>query len=249
MKDKRCLVTGGARGLGKSICKCFAKEGVHVAVNYRANMQKAQDVAQSLNDDFGVNAFAVGGDISNENDVARIFSESVERFAGLDFLVNNAGICPTTLIEDLDINEWRDVMDINLTGTFLVCREMIRHLRDEGRPGGIVNITSQTAINGSTSGKTHYAASKGGVMSFTHSLALEVSRYGIRVNSISPGVMYTEMTADKTAEDIKRYNDTVPIGRIATVDEVAQGAVYLCSDAAKYITGSDLDISGGMIGR
>ena len=249
LMGKSCLVTGGVQGLGRALCVNLAREGVRVAVNYRTNEAKAQDTVRELKDKYGVDSFAVAGDIRNEGSVSRMFAETIERLGGLDLLVNNSGICPTSLVKDMSLLEWEDVIATNLTGTFLTCREMVRYLLDNNKTGRIVNICSQAAFNGSVSGKTHYAASKGGMMTFTHSLAKEVSRYGIAVNALAPGMIYTDMTADKIDRDIEKYIREIPIGRIATLDEVAQAAVFLLSDAAGYMTGSLMDVSGGMIGR
>lgn len=249
LKGKYCLVTGGAQGLGRAIASNLAKEGVHIAINYRSNEQKARELALELTQKYDINAFAVAGDIKKEEDVTRIFRETIDRFSTLDFLINNSGICPTSLVKDMSLDEWEDVIGTNLTGTFLTCREMVRYLLNQNKPGRIVNICSQAAINGSKSGKTHYSASKGGMLSFTHSLAKEVSRFGIAVNALAPGMIYTDMTADKIKKDIDKYKNEIPIGRIAELDEVAQAVVFLCSDAASYMTGSMLDVSGGMIGR
>jgi 3-oxoacyl-[acyl-carrier protein] reductase len=149
----------------------------------------------------------------------------------------------------MSLQTWNDVMATNLTGMFIASRQMARYLISEGKPGRIVNICSQTAMNGSASGKSHYAASKGGMLSFTNSFAKEVAKHDIAVNAVSPGMMFTEMNSDKLESEIEDYNERIPIGRIATVDEVASGVVFLCSSASSYMTGSNLDISGGMIGR
>lgn len=249
IKGKSCLVTGGARGLGRAICIGLAKENVNVAVNYRSNAEFAKQLAEELNSTYGVKAIALGGDVNSEEDISSMFSAAIGEFGGLDLLVNNSGICPSSLVVDMSLDEWQSVIGTNLTGTFLTCRQMVRYLLDEGKPGRIVNVCSQSAVNGSKSGKSHYAASKGGMLTFTNSLAKEVSRRGIAVNAISPGMIYTDMTAEKLNEQIEDYNESIPIGRISTVNEVADAVVFLCSDAARYMTGSNLDVSGGMIGR
>ncbi len=249
LKGKSCLVTGGARGLGKAICESLAKEGVNIAVNYNASSAKAIELSRELSMKYGVKAIAVGADMRSENDVEDMFGTVIKEFGFLDFLVNNSGVCPTSLVKDMSLEEWQNVIDTNLTGTFLACRSMVRYLLENERQGKIVNICSQAAVNGSKSGKSHYAASKGGVLTFTNSLAKEVSKLGITVNAVSPGMIYTDMTADKLDEQQDIYNETIPIGRIASPEEVAAGVVFLCSAAASYLTGSNLDITGGMIGR
>lgn len=246
---KSCLVTGGAQGLGRAICRGLAKEGVNVAINYRSNEIKAMELARELASEHGVKSVAIGGDVGSESDVANMFGIAVRELKGLDFLVNNAGICPTCYVVDMSLQIWNDVIGTNLTGMFIASRQMARYLIDKGKPGRIVNICSQTAMNGSSSGKSHYAASKGGMLSFTNSFAKEVAKHDIAVNAVSPGMMLTEMNSDKLESEIEDYNERIPIGRIATVNEVASGVVFLCSSASSYMTGSNLDISGGMIGR
>ncbi len=246
---KSCLVTGGAQGLGRAICIGLAKEGVHVAVNYLRNAAKAQELAQELTEQFGVKAIAIGGDVGSESDVAKMFDIAVNQLSGLDFLVNNAGICTAVNVVDMSLETWNDVMHTNLTGMFIASRQMARYLIAQGKPGRIVNICSQTAFNGSVSGKSHYAASKGGMLSFTTSFAKEVAKHGILVNAVSPGMMKTNMNADKQDSEMEAYNTRIPIGRLAGVEEVADGVVFLCSSASSYMTGSNFDISGGMIGR
>jgi 3-oxoacyl-[acyl-carrier protein] reductase len=248
LKGKSCLVTGGAQGLGRALCLNLAREGVRIAVNYRSSAKRALETVREIQE-LGVDAFAVAGDISREEDVSRIFREAACHMGGIDLLVNNSGVCPTSFIKDMALAEWEDVIAVNLTGTFLTCREMVRHLLSENRTGRIVNICSQAAINGSANGKAHYSASKGGVLSFTLSLAKEASRYGIAVNALAPGMVYTGMIANKKEEELAQYEKDIPIGRIATQDEIARAAVFLLSDAAGYMTGSLLDVSGGMIGR
>ena len=140
-------------------------------------------------------------------------------------------------------------MAVNMGGVFLCCRGMIRQAMAAGRPASIVNIASATAYLGSRNGKTHYAASKGGVISFTTSLAKEVAAQHIRVNAFAPGIMYTDMTAELLERDLAKYEKQIPAGRIATLEEAADAVLFLSSDASAYMTGSVLDFSGGQLGR
>lgn len=248
LKDKVALVTGGSHGFGKAICFNLASEGVIVAINYRRDPQKVNSVIKEIKGKFGVEAIAVKGDITKEEDVKRIFCEVVSKLSKVDILVNNAGICPVSMVKDMSLEEWESVIKTNLTGTFLACREMVNTLINKSMPGKIVNIASQAAFNGSRTGKSHYSASKGGIVSFTLSLAKEVAPYGINVNAVAPGMMYTEMTAETLNKNMERYKKQIPLGRIADVDEVARVVTFLSSDAASYMTGTTVDVSGGMIG-
>lgn len=248
LKDKTALVTGGTRGLGRAICFALAEEGVNLAVNYRNDRHAAELLTAELMEKFGVKAITVFGDVSSEAQVRRMFDEALSRFVGVDILINNAGICPVNMIKDMSLEEWNRVISTNLTGTFITCREMVNQLIERKLGGSIVNIASQSAYNGSRSGKSHYVASKGGIVSFTHSLAREVSQYGIRVNGVAPGMMYTDMVCDILDRNIDYYKKEIPIGRIAEVEEVAKAVVFLASETSSYITGSVMDVSGGIIG-
>ncbi len=248
LKNKVALITGGSQGLGRAICIALAAEGSKVAVNYRNNPKKADNVASEIYDKFGTEVMTVYGDITIENQVRSMFEEVQRHFRHIDILINNSGICPISMIKDMTLEEWESVICTNLTGTFLTSREMVNLLIRNGQVGNIVNIASQAAYNGSKTGKTHYAASKGGVVTFTLSLAKEVSDYGIRVNAVAPGMIYTDMIAESLKKNKEKYEKKIPIGRIADADEVARAAVFLVSDAASYITGSIVDVSGGIIG-
>lgn len=248
-ENKVVLVTGGAHGLGRAICLEFAAEGANIAVNFRRNAKQANELVKEIRHKFGVKASAVQGDITNEADVVRIFEEASKQLSGVDVLVNNSGICPTSLVKDMTLEEWESVIKTNLTGTFLTSREMVKRLLKDNKRGNIVNVASQSAYNGSKSGKSHYSASKGGVVSFTLSLAKEVAAYGIRVNAVAPGMMYTEMTADTLDKNMAKYRAEIPLGRIAEIEEVAKVIAFLASEASSYITGATIDVSGGIIGR
>lgn len=249
LKDKVALVTGGSHGLGKAICLNLAQEGTDIAINYRKDPEKARLLAQEIKEKYGVKAICVKGDVASEEDVKQIFGEIIIQLGRIDILVNNSGICPISMVKDMSLSEWESVISTNMTGTFLTSREIINLLITQNKPGKIVNIASQSAFNGSKTGKSHYAASKGGVVSFTLSLAKEVAAYGINVNAVAPGMMYTEMTSETLDKNMDKYNKEIPMGRIAGVDEVARVVTFLASDVSSYITGATLDVSGGITGR
>jgi len=249
LSGKTAIVTGGSRGLGKAICFALAEEGVHIVLSYVAAKNRAQAVVTAVTEQFGVKAMAVKVDVGKESDVKRLFEKAKTLTGSLDILVNNAGVCPVAMIKDTPLDVWQQVINTNLTGVFLTCREMANDAILGNRKVCIVNIASQSAFNGSKRGKTHYAASKGGVVSFTVSFAKEVARYGIRVNSVSPGMMYTDMTSEVLDAEEEKYNQQIPIGRIAKVEEVAKVVTMMCSDVSGYMTGSTVDVSGGLFGR
>ena len=249
LNHKVALVTGASHGLGKAICLALAAEGANVAVNYRRNPEKAQAVVAEIEQISGAQAMAVEGDVSREADVARIFRQIEERFSVVDVLVNNAAVCPTCTVEDMTEDQWSRTIQVNLTGTFLCCREMVRRLRAAERGGRIVNVSSQAAFRGSTTGHAPYDASKGGMISFTVSLAREVAQQGIAVNAVAPGMMYTEMTAKTLDANQQKYLVRIPLHRIGKTSEVANVIVFLASNAASYMTGATVDVSGGMLMR
>jgi 3-oxoacyl-[acyl-carrier protein] reductase len=249
LHDKVALVTGGSHGLGKSICLGLAAEGAKVAVNYRQSPERAEAVVKEIQDVYGGEAIAVYADMGNEAEILHMFAEIDAKFAQLDILINNAAICPQSWVKDTPEHLWNSVLQVNLTGTFLACREMVKRLIAAQRPGRIVNISSVAAFHGSTSGQAAYDASKGGMISFTVSLAREVAPYGITVNALAPGLMVTEMTEKKYLASQDKYLARIPLGRFGETDEIADAVVFLCSERARYITGTTMNVSGGILMR
>jgi len=256
LRDKVVLVTGGSRGLGKAVCLKMAGEHAKVAVNYYRNEHKGVDLAdeaavlvEQIRSSFGTEALAVPGDVAREADVAEMFRLIEEAFSRVDVLVNNAAVCPTCQVKDMTEQVWSDTVAVNLTGTFLTSRQFVRRRLAAGRPGRIVNVSSQAAFRGSTTGHAPYDASKGGIVSFTVSLAREVAQKGIAVNAVAPGMMYTEMTAKTIDANREKYLNRVPLHRIGRPEEVADVITFLASEAASYMTGATVDVSGGMLMR
>jgi 3-oxoacyl-[acyl-carrier protein] reductase len=249
LTDKVALVTGGSHGLGKAVCLALAAEGAKVAVNYRRDPAKADSVAAEIRERLGTEALAVRADVGREDDVLAMFDEIEERLSAVEILVNNAAICPTCQVKDMTEAVWNETVQVNLTGTFLTCRELVRRLTAAGRTGRIVNVSSQAAFRGSTIGHAPYDASKGAIVSFTVSLAREVARQGIAVNAVAPGMMYTEMTQKTLGANMEKYLARIPIHRIGDPAEVADVIVFLASPRASYVHGATFDVSGGMLMR
>ncbi|MCP4398142.1 MAG: 3-oxoacyl-ACP reductase FabG [bacterium] len=249
LQDKVALVTGASHGLGKSICFGLAAEGAKVVVNYRRSSERAEAVVKEIQETYGVGAMAVYADMGQEDEIVKMFEQVEERFSQIDILVNNAAVCPQSWVKDTPTDNWDFVLQVNLTGPFIACREMVKRVIDAERPGRIVNVSSVAAFHGSTSGQAAYDASKGGMNSFTVSLAREVAPHGITVNALAPGLMVTEMTEKKYMAAKEKYLSRIPLGRFGETDEIADAVVFLCSDRARYITGTTMNVSGGILMR
>jgi 3-oxoacyl-[acyl-carrier protein] reductase len=249
LKNKVALVTGGSRGLGGAISLGLAAEGAKVAINYSRRRREALDLAELIRSEHGVDAVAVQGDVANFADVVRMFDACETQLGPLDALVNNAGVWPTAYVKDMTEEEWDQTVAINLKGAFLTCREAVRRWLAAGRTGRIVNISSQAAFQGSTTGHAHYAAAKAGLVTFTVSLAREVAPHGIYVNGVAPGFMRTEMVYDALSAGEEQLLRRIPLRRIGDPAEVANVVVFLASDRASYTTGATYDATGGMLMR
>ena len=246
LKNQVVLVTGGSTGLGRAISTMLAAEGAKVAVNYIVNPEDAKALAEELTANYGVETLAVYADVSREDDVLAMFDEVEKTLGPMDALVNNAACVDNFTCADLPLDAFRKCVDVNLQGMFLCSREVIRRLIARGAKGRIVNVASQAAVRGSMNGKTAYDMTKAGMCGFTRSLAYEVGIHGINVNAILPGFMYTDIIAKEIDANLDATKRRSLLNRIAHVDEVAQVAVFLCSDRASYMIGASVDVSGGM---
>jgi len=189
---------------------------------------------------------AVRGDVSKPEDVREVFDRTERELGPVDVLINNASIWPTALVHDMSVEQWNGTLAVNLTTPFLTCREAVRRWLASGRKGRIVNITSQAAYHGATTGHADYAAAKAGLANFTISLAREVARHGIAVNSVAPGFMETDMIAAAWQKNRAKYLERIPLGRIGDPAEVAAAVLFLASERASYMTGAALHVNGGM---
>jgi 3-oxoacyl-[acyl-carrier protein] reductase len=249
LNNKVVLVTGGSRGIGKAICFAFAEEGAKVAVNYVSNKEKAEAVAEEIKAKFKTETFVIKADIAKESEVINMIAAVNEKLGAIDVLVNNAAYCPGGPISSYSVEEWEKTFGINVTGMFVASRELVKQWQKNKVKGNIVNIASQAAFRGSTTGHLPYDSSKGAMVSFTIGLAREVAKQGIRVNGVAPGLVRTEMVAETWEKRKEGYLARIPLYRIAEPEEIANVVVFLASDAASYMTGATLDVSGGMIMR
>jgi 3-oxoacyl-[acyl-carrier protein] reductase len=246
LKGKTALVTGGSHDLGEAICRGLAMEGVNVAINYHSNEELGEKLVKDIEDKYKVRAIGILGDISREDVVKRIFDEVKDTLSTVDILINNAAISIGSYVKDTKLELWQKTLDINLTGTFLTSREHVKRLLASGKKGKIINISSTAAYIGSTTGRAHYDASKGGVISFTKSLAKEVAKNGITVNAFLPGLMVTELTRERFMKNKEKYLATIPMGRYGEPQEVADAVIFMASERANYMTGSVVNVSGGL---
>jgi len=243
LADKVAIVTGGSRGIGKAVISMLASFGTHVVVNYvrdEAAAAATVNLAQSHN----VKAIAIQADVSKLEDAERLLRETVEHFARVDFLICNAGIWEGAPVESISEELWEKSLDVNLKGTWLVCRAAVPVMKQQ-RFGRIV-IVSSTAGQRGEPNFSNYAASKGGQISFTKSLAPELGPFGINVNCVAPGWVETEMTTDALA-DAESIIKGIPVGRVATTEDIAGAIVFLCSNWANHITGEVLNVNGGSV--
>ena len=240
---KRAIVTGAARGIGLGIAQRLAREGACVAI-CDLNGEKAEQEAAVLKSR-GLNAIAVQADISCVSDIAKMVEKTVLAFNGLDILVNCAGILDSSSIMDMKEEVWDKVMAVNLKGTFFCCQAAIPHLKKSPAPR-IINISSNSGRMGGYEAALSYVASKGGVLSMTMGMARQLAPFKITVNAICPGPVETEMIREWSAAQISGLQQRIPLGRLASVNDIAGAAAFLSGDDAAYLTGVLLDVNGGM---
>lgn len=243
LANKIALVTGASRGIGREIALELARNGSHVAITYINNEKKAQDLVEEIMS-LGFKAIAIKADVSKTGEVEEMIKKVEEEFGTIDILVNNAGVTKDNLLIRMKEDEWQEVMDVNLKGTFL-CTKAVARMMMKKRCGKIINITSVVGITGNI-GQGNYSASKAGIIGFTKSMARELASRGIRVNAVAPGFIETDMT-DVLKEDIKENMlKSIPLGRFGTPKDIANAVVFLAGSKSDYITGQVINVNGGM---
>lgn len=245
LSGKSALVTGGSRGIGRACCLLLARAGASVAVNYRVESPSAELLVDEI-ESAGGEAFALAADVTQRADAEMLVDETVSRFGSIDILVNNAGIWKGSPIEEMSDTEWHEMLAVNLTGVFNCTRAVVPPMK-EVRAGRIINISSTAGQRGEAF-CSHYAATKGALISFTKSLAVELAPHGILVNCVAPGWVVTDMTRDDLL-GARRESilQTIPLSRAGTPDEIAGAVLYLASDLATFVTGEVLNVNGGAV--
>lgn len=238
------LITGATRGIGKAIAIKLSKEGYDIAINYRKENEELNNLKKEIEEN-NVKCEFVKGDVSNYEDAERLVKETVQKLGSIDVLVNNAGITKDMLLMRMKKEDFEQVIDTNLVGTFNVTKNVINYMM-KARKGNIVNMSSVVGISGN-SGQTNYSASKAGIIGFTKSLAKEVASRNIRVNAVAPGFIKTDMT-DSLKDDIKdEISKNIPLKRMGTAEDVANVVGFLVSEDSSYITGQVIQVDGGML--
>lgn len=244
--DKIILITGGAQGIGAAAAHKFAEQGGTVILTdvLPILLKETSDSIKAIEG----RSFYYVMDVAKRNEIDQVVKECIDKFGKIDVLVHCAGIYKKASILDMKESEWDQVINVNLKGTFLVCQAVVREMIKQGK-GKIVCLASIAGEKGASSGRSHYGASKGGVLAFCKSLAREIAEYGINVNCIAPGVITTNMTREMIAENRELVISNTPLARIGSAEEVADAILFLSSNESDYITGSTIDVNGGLLMR
>jgi len=241
---KVVLVTGSGGGIGAGIAQRFAEAGARLVVNFRSNDAGARSVVAEIEGNGG-SAIAVRADVTEKEEVERLFSEAEEVFGPVDVLVNNAGSYPIATLLEMAEEDWDTMIASNLRSAFLCTQQAAKRMIAGGSGGAIVNVAS---IEGSFPAKlhSHYAAAKAGVLAFTKAAANELGRHGIRVNAVSPGLIWREGIEEAWPEGVNRWRRAAPLSRLGMPGDVADACLFLASPAASWITGCELRVDGGV---
>ncbi|NCO75650.1 MAG: 3-oxoacyl-[acyl-carrier-protein] reductase [Cyanobacteria bacterium] len=242
LTDKVAIITGASRGIGKTTAIALASEGAKIVVNYASNSQAADNVVKEIIE-AGGDAMAIGADVSQQEAVEAMFKETTNKWGRVDILVNNAGITRDTLLLRMKLEDWQQVINLNLTGVFLCCKAASKIMLKQ-KSGRIINISSVAGQMGNA-GQANYSAAKAGVIGLTKTLAKEFASRNVTVNAVAPGFIETDMTHGLQAEEILKL---IPLNRYGKPEEIAGMIRFLAADnASNYITGQVFNVDGGMV--
>lgn len=241
LKGKNLIVTGGASGIGAACVKRFAEEGANYVLIVDINLEAAEKVAQEISQQTGAKIGTVKANVTLEEDIKRVFDVFRENCDTLHVLLNCAGISNTKHIDEITCEQWDRTMNVNLRSAFLFSREALKMMEAQ-RYGRIINMASQAGKSGGITVGVDYAVSKAGILNLTKSLAKQAAPYSVTVNSVAPGLIATAMTTTFGYDP-----ETVPLKRIGTPEEVADAVLFVASDLSRYVTGSCIDVNGGIL--
>ncbi|MEZ5003612.1 MAG: 3-oxoacyl-[acyl-carrier-protein] reductase [Chitinophagales bacterium] len=242
LEGKKALITGGSRGIGKAIVEVFVKEGAEVAFTYLSSEESAKKIVDDLQS-YG-KVVAIKSNAANYQEAEELVKQVIDALGGIDILVNNAGITRDNLIMRMSEDQWDEVIQTNLKSVFNLTKQVMRPMM-KARSGSIINISSIVGMRGNA-GQSNYAASKGGIIAFTKSIAQEIGSRNIRCNAIAPGFIETDMT-DALGEEAKdAFIKNIPLKRLGTPEDIANAAAFLGSDLATYISGQTLSVCGAL---
>ena len=247
LSGRTAIVTGASGGIGAGIARRFGEAGANVVCHYNGNRQSAEEVAAEIRKAGGA-AIACQADISTGDGAANLIAQAVSQFGGADILVNNAGQQPVHMLAEMSEGDWNAMMAANVAGPFLAVRAFVGQARKAGKAGSVVNIASIEGHNPAP-GHGHYATSKAALLMFTRAAAMEFGHLGIRVNSICPGLIHRDGIEEGWPEGVARWKAAAALTRLGRPDDIADAALFLASDAARWITGADLVVDGGVSAR
>jgi 3-oxoacyl-[acyl-carrier protein] reductase len=245
LSGKVAIVTGSSRGIGAGVAQALAGRGAKVVINHRNSQDAAQGVLAAIRGQGG-QAIIVQADVSHSDDAQKLIKETIDTYGQIDILVNNAGTTRDMVIMMMKDEDWDVVLQTNLSSTYHCCKAVIRPMMKKKQGGRIINITSVVGLAGQA-GQTNYAASKAGIIGFTKSLAKEVGSRGITVNAVAPGFIPTALTEVLPAERLEDIKQNTPLGRLGTVEDIANAVLFLASNEAAFITGHVLSVDGGLV--
>ena len=242
--NKTALITGANRGIGAGVARAYAAEGASVAINYpdAGSADEAAELCAEI-EASGGKAIALEADVTDANAVEALVANAIDQLGRIDILVNNAGIAHAAPVEDIPVDMWDQVFAVHVRGTFLTCKYALPHMYARGS-GRVINTTSQLAYLGAA-GFAHYTAAKGALVTFTRSLALEAAPKGVGVNAVAPGATHTAMLKDVPDDILESVRQSIPIGKLAEVDDIVPSYVFLVSEGARHYVGQVISPNGG----